>query len=82
MALSIMMMNMGYFVFGITDYVAKKESLHYGAVVAGEPRADHAIEACSRAGQRLAEWVGYYMEGRKDLHPLKATYNRFWELAD
>lgn len=82
MAMSIMMMNMGYFVFGITDYVAKKESLHYGAVVAGEPRADHAKEACRRAGRRLAEWVGYYMEGRKELHPLKAEYERFWELAD
>ena len=82
MAMSIMMMNMGYFVFGITDYVAKKESLHYGAVVAGEPREDHAKEACRRAGQRLGEWVGYYMEGRKDLHPLEAKYKRFWELAD
>ncbi len=82
MALSVMMMNMGYFVFGITDYVAKKESLHYGCVVAGEPRAEHAREACRRAGQRLGEWVGYYMEGRKELHPLQATYNRFWELAD
>lgn len=81
-SLSIMMMNMGYFVFGITDYVAKKESLHYGAVFAGEPRSDHAIEACRRAGQRLAEWVGYYVEGRKDLHPLEAKYQRFWELAD
>ncbi len=81
-ALSIMMMNMGYFVFGITDYVAKKESLHYGAVVAGEPRVDHAKDACRRIGTRLAEWVGYYMEGRKDLHPLEAKYTRFWELAD
>lgn len=81
-ALSIMMMNMGYLVFGITDYVAKKESLHYGAVVAGEPRATHAIESCRRAGTRLAEWVGYYVEGRKSLHPLQAEYQRFWELAD
>ena len=81
-ALSVMMMNMGYFVFGITDYVAKKESLHYGAVFAGEPRSEHAKEACRRAGTRLAEWVGYYMEGRKDLHPLKAKYTRFWDLAD
>ena len=81
-SLSVMMMNMGYFVFGITDYVAKKESLHYGAVVAGEPRADHAKEACRRAGRRLAEWVGFYMEGRTDLHPLQADYERFWELAD
>ncbi|WP_223475544.1 flavodoxin family protein [Oricola indica] len=80
-ALSTMMLNMGYFVFGITDYVAKKESLHYGAVVAGEPREDHAIESCRRAGRRLAEWVGYYMDGRKECHPLNAQYNRFWELA-
>jgi NAD(P)H dehydrogenase (quinone) len=69
-------------VFGITDYVAKKESLHYGAVVVGEPRADHAKEACRRAGVRLAEWVGYYKDGRKELHPLDAKYQRFWELAD
>lgn len=81
-ALSIMMMNRSYLVFGITDYVAKKESLHYGAVVVGEPRADHAKEACRRAGVRLAEWVGYYKDGRKELHPLDAKYQRFWELAD
>lgn len=80
-AMSIMMMNMGYFVFGITDYVAKKESLHYGAVVAGEPRAEHAKEACRRAGRRLAEWVAYYMDGRKECHPHKSTYTRFWEVA-
>ncbi len=81
-ALNVMMMNFGYFVFGITDYVYKKQSLHYGAVVAGEPREQHEIEACRRVGLRLAEWVGYYMDGRKELHPLKATYQRFWELAD
>lgn len=80
-ALSIMLMNMGYFVFGITDYVAKKESLHYGAVVAGEPRAEHAKEACRRLGTRLAEWLAIYVDRRDDCHPLKAKYNRFWELA-
>ncbi|WP_170327634.1 hypothetical protein [Ruegeria arenilitoris] len=66
---------MGYFVFGITGYVAKKENLHYGAVVVGEPRAEHAKEASRRAGRRLAEWVVYFMEGRKDLHPLEANMN-------
>lgn len=81
-ALNVMMMNFGYFVFGITDYVAKKESLHYGAVVAGEPRSDHAKEACRRAGRRLSEWVAYYVDGRKECHPLKADYTRFWELAE
>lgn len=80
-AMSIMMMNMGYLVFGITDYVAKKESLHYGAVVAGEPRSDHAQDACRRAGMRLAEWVGFWVDRREECHPLKVTYNRFWEVA-
>lgn len=79
--LNVMMMNFGYLVFGITDYVAKKQSLHYGAVVAGEPREAHEIESCRRAGRRLAEWVGTYVDKRDDCHPLNAEYKRFWELA-
>jgi NAD(P)H dehydrogenase (quinone) len=76
-----MIMNMGYLVFGITDYVAKKESLHYGAVVAGEPRTQQAKDVCRRAGMRLAEWVGYWVDRREGCHPQKVNYNRFWELA-
>ena len=80
MALSMMMMNMGATVYGVTDYIGKKESLHYGAVFAGEPRAEHAKAACKRAGRRLAEWLGYFLHERKELHPLAVPYQRFWGL--
>lgn len=77
LALNVMMMNCGYMCFGITDYIAKKESLHYGAVVAGEPREEFAKESCRRVGRRLAEWVAVIVDGRPECHPLKATYPRF-----
>lgn len=79
--LNAMMMNFGYLVFGITDYVGKKQTLHYGAIAPGEPRQDHEKEACRRAGRRLAEWVGTFVDRRNDCHPLKAEYNRFWDLG-
>ncbi len=65
----IMLMNFGFLVFGVTDYVGKKFTLHYGAVTAREPRADEEIAACRRLGRRLAEWVAVFVDGRKELHP-------------
>jgi len=76
--LNSMMLNFGYLVFGITDYVAKKQTCHYGAVAAGEPRLDHEKEACRRVGLRLAEWVGTYIDRREDCHPLNADYQRMY----
>ena len=63
------LMNFGFLVFGLTDYVDTQLTLHYGAVVAGEPRRGPEIEACRRLGQRLAQWVAVFVEGRKELHP-------------
>lgn len=69
MATLIMLMNFGFLTFGVTDYVGKKFTLHYGAVTAREPRAEEEIAACRRLGKRLAEWVAVYVDGRKELHP-------------
>lgn len=72
-AMSTVMMNFGFLSFGVTDYVSKIHTLHYGAIVAKKPRNDHDKAACERLGLRLAEWVGYFVDGRKSLHPLLTT---------
>jgi len=64
-----LLMNFGFLTFGIPDYVADRFTLHYGAVMAGEPRDEREIAACIRLGQRLAEWVAVFIDGRKELHP-------------
>ncbi len=63
------LMNFGFLVFGVTDYASKMLTLHYGAVVAKEPREEGAQIACRLLGQRLAEWTAVYVHGRKDQHP-------------
>ncbi|MDW8295162.1 MAG: flavodoxin domain-containing protein [Aquificaceae bacterium] len=62
-----MLMNYGFLVFGLTDYVGKKFTLHYGAVVAGEPRSEEEKEACLRLGERLAQYVKAFYHGRLEL---------------
>lgn len=57
LSIHAILMNFGFLVFGLPDYVARQLTLHYGAVVAGEPRTDGEIEACRRLGKRLAQWV-------------------------
>jgi NAD(P)H dehydrogenase (quinone) len=75
-ALLTIMMNFGFLVFGVTDYSGKQFTAHYGATQAGEPREEKEIESCRRLGRRLAEWVAVYVDGRKELHPLKGSYKR------
>jgi NAD(P)H dehydrogenase (quinone) len=70
------LMNFGFLVFGVTDYAAHQFTAHYGAVQAGEPREAGEIESCRRIGRRLAEWVAVFVDGNRDLHPLKAKYKR------
>lgn len=70
-AILTMLMNFGFLVFGVTDYAAKMMTAHYGAVVAREPREEETKAACRLLGQRLAEWVAFYCDGRADQHPLK-----------
>lgn len=57
------LMNFGFLVFGIPDYVADQFTLHYGAIVAGEPRQEREIAACKKLGERLAQWVAFYVDG-------------------
>lgn len=75
-ALTTLLMNFGILVFGVTDYVAPKMAPHYGAVCAGEPRTDAEKEMCLRLGRRLSEWVGVYIDGKSELHPSNAEYDR------
>lgn len=77
MTMMIILMNYGFLTFGVTDYIDKKFSPHYGSVVAGEPRLDMEKESCRRLGRRLAEYVSAYIDGKKENHPLKQTYDRF-----
>jgi NAD(P)H dehydrogenase (quinone) len=69
-SLLTVLINFGFLVFGVTDYVGKLTTLHYGAVTARQPRDEDAREACRKLGKRLAEWVAVYAEGRRDQHPL------------
>ena len=60
------LMNFGVLVFGVTDYVADQFTLHYGAVVAGEPRQEKELAACQKLGERLAYWVAKYVDRQRD----------------
>ena len=64
------LINFGFLVFGVTDYVSKLMTLHYGAVTAREPRSEEAQDACRKLGKRLAEWVAVFVDGNKEQHPL------------
>lgn len=75
-ALMTVLMNFGFLVFGVPDYVAKQFTLHYGAVLAGEPRAEREVAACRCLGQRVAEWVAFLVDRRADLHPVEVRRRR------
>jgi len=49
------------------DYTGNKFTLHYGAVVAGEPRTEAEREACLRLGERLAQFVAVLYDGKTEL---------------
>jgi NAD(P)H dehydrogenase (quinone) len=69
-SLLTVLMNFGFLVFGVTDYVSKLMTLHYGAVTVREPRSEEAAAACRKLGQRLAEWTAALAHGRRGEHPL------------
>ncbi len=71
-----LLMNFGFLVFGVTDYVGKLTTLHYGTVTAREPRDADAQAACQRLGKRLAEWTATFVDGREDQHPLVKSDER------
>jgi len=62
-----MLINYGFLVFGLPDYTGNKFTLHYGAVVAGEPRTEAEREACLRLGERLAQFVAVLYDGKTEL---------------
>ena len=68
-SLLTVLINFGFLVFGVTDYAARKTTLHYGAVSAKAPREADLQESCRILGRRLAEWTALYVHGRKDQHP-------------
>jgi NAD(P)H dehydrogenase (quinone) len=65
------LINFGCLVFGVTDYVDKSHTLHYGSTIVKEPREDHAIKSCQKLGSRLAEWLSFYVDNKKENHPIK-----------
>lgn len=77
MALNSLLMNYGFLVFGVTDYVAHQFTLHYGSTIAGEPRTEREMDSPRRLGRRLAEWVAFYVDGKSDQHPLNNERKRF-----
>jgi NAD(P)H dehydrogenase (quinone) len=76
LALQIVLMNYGLLVFGVPDYVAPGQTLHYGAICAGRPRNEGEREACRRLGRRLSEWVQTLICRRAEHDPRTATYAR------
>ncbi len=76
LSLLLVLMNFGFLTFGVTDYVAHRFTLHYGATMPGEPRSEAGINACKRLGQRLAQWVAVYLDNRPDLHPVRLRRER------
>ena len=75
-SLMTVMMNFGFLVFGVTDYVSRLTTLHYGAIAVREPREIEIQDACRLLGQRLAEWVAVYKDGRADQHPSQKLSSR------
>jgi len=75
-SLLTVLMNFGFLVFGVTDYAARMVTLHYGAVVAREPRDDDDQASCRLLGRRLAEWTAIYCHGRRELHPALRSEER------
>lgn len=65
----LVLMNFGFLVFGVTDYVGRNETLHYGAVAAKTPQGEAAEGACRLLGQRLAEWTATLVHGEAEHHP-------------
>ncbi len=70
------LVNYGFLVFGVTDYVGKLTTLHYGAVAVRQPRGADDQAACRMLGKRLAEWTAVLIDGRRDQHPLSHAYPR------
>lgn len=62
MSILTVLMNYGFLVFGVTNYVDEKVTLHYGAVNAGYPDKRPAEDACIMLGEKLSKWVSTYVD--------------------
>ena len=69
LSLLVLMMNYGMLTFGVTDYVGKRTTLHYGPTCVREPEAEEDRAACRLLGQRLAQWVSVLVDGDRSCHP-------------
>ena len=76
LGLITILVNYGFLVFGATDYVAPRHTLHYGVTLPGYPKTQAEKDLCTRLGVRLGEWVAYYVDGEKNCHPKFASYPR------
>jgi NAD(P)H dehydrogenase (quinone) len=76
MGLLTILMNYGFLVFGATDYVAPRHTLHYGTTLPGHPKTQAERDLCIRLGLRLGEWVAFYVDGNESCHPKNASYSR------
>lgn len=72
-AMATVLLNFGFLFFGVTDYVSKINTLHYGACVAKQPRNQSDKDICRRLGLRLSEWVSFFVDNMYYLHPLLTT---------
>lgn len=77
MAMKTVLMNFGFSVFGISDYIGFLDTMHYGAAIAKKPRNPEDKMKCRRQGLRLAEFVAYYINGRDEANPAKT---RAWDI--
>lgn len=73
-----LLMNFGFLTFGVTDYVSKLMTLHYGAISTREPRDEETKDACRKLGKRLAEWVSVMADGNRTQHPLNKSDQRLF----
>lgn len=63
------LVNFGFLVFGVTDYVSRDLTLHYGAVSVKSPHDEQSKAACRCLGRRLAEWTAVLVHGIEHEHP-------------
>lgn len=68
-SLLTVLVNFGFLVFGVTDYVSRDLTLHYGAVAAKAPTGEAEQAACRLLGRRLAEWTATLVHGVAAEHP-------------
>ena len=62
LSLLSVIINFGMITFGVTDYVSKNVTLHYGAVSIKRPNEDE-LNACRLLGRKLVEQTRIFKKG-------------------